>query len=133
MSKLDNLFDDIFDNSSMEGFIVESRILYNEMFANSQQKMNERETGLLVLSQMSFTIFGSLFNLFLFITLRDLPNLAASTYHVLLVNLSFCNILICTFIKPVTSIYVGYAFAKVSLLKKTNETNYDLLFRMRLM
>lgn len=133
MSKLDNLFDDIFDNSSMEGFIVESHILYNEVFANNQQKMNERETGLLVLSQMSFTIFGSLFNLFLFITLRDLPNLAASTYHVLLVNLSFCNILICTFIKPVTSIYVGYAFAKVSLLKKTNETNYDLLFRMRLM
>ena len=117
MSKFDNLFDDIFDNYSMEGFIVETHTPYNEMFANNQQKMNERETGLLVLSQISFTIFGSLFNLFLFITLRDLPNLAASTFHVLLVNLSFCNILICTFIKPVSSIYVSYAFAKVSLLK----------------
>ena len=76
--------------------------------------MKELETGFLVFSQLSFTIFGSLFNLFLFITLRDLPNLSASTHHVLLVNLSFCNLLICTFVKPLSGIYISYAFTNVS-------------------
>ena len=91
--------------------------------------MNEVETGILVFSQLSFTIFGSLFNLFLFITLRDLPNLSASTYHVLLVNLSFCNIIICTFIKPVASIFISYAYANVRKVFNVVTCNY-LLFRM---
>ena len=76
----------------------------------------EEETVLLVLSQLFFTIFGSIVNLLLFITVRDLPNLSSSMYHVLLINLTFCNLLICTFIKPVTGIYIGYAYAKVSYL-----------------
>ena len=118
MSEFVNQFDTVWYKTEAENSIELHRNTFSEINAQNQKKINinEVETGILVLSQLSFTIFGSLFNLFLFITLRDLPNLSASTYHVLLVNLSFCNLLICTFIKPVTSIYISYAFANVSSL-----------------
>ena len=114
MSQLDT----VWYKTGVEYTLELSRVSSNDIDTVNQPKvvLNEVETGILVFSQLLFTIFGSLFNLFLFITLRDLPNLSASTYHVLLVNLSFCNICICTFIKPVSSIYVSYAFANVSLL-----------------
>ena len=44
------------------------------------------------------------------ITLRDLPGLASTTHHVLLANVCVANLVSCTLVKTVLSIYVGYAF-----------------------
>ena len=79
----------------------------------TQSGMEEREAGLLVLSQLLFTLLGSMVNIFLGITLRDLPNLPASTYHVLLANLAAANLLTCTLAKPIASVFISYAFLKV--------------------
>ena len=70
-------------------------------------------TSVLVLSQMSFTCFGTLLNNLLLITLKDLPDISASTYHVLLANLVVTNLFTCTVIKPGTAVYIGYAYSKV--------------------
>ena len=75
----------------------------------------ETKTAILVMSQLFFTVFGSLLNVFLFIILRDLPDLSCSTYNVLVLNLSFCNILSCTIVKPMASIFVSYAYTQVSI------------------
>ena len=75
--------------------------------------MEEIKTSLLVVSQLFFTVFGSLVNIFLFIIFRDLPDLSSSTYNVLILNLSFCNIIRCTIIKPMASIFVSYAYTQV--------------------
>jgi len=48
----------------------------------------------------------------LFIVLKDLPELSASTYHILLANVTASNLFVCTFIKSVGSIYISYAFAR---------------------
>ena len=75
------------------------------------------ETGraaVLVFSQLFYTLVGAVINIFLGITLRDLPNLPCSTYYVILANISVCNLIICTFVKTILSIYVSYAFIKVS-------------------
>ena len=74
---------------------------------------SEKETMLLVVSQLFFTSFGSLFNLFLFLTLKDLPQLSASTYHILLTNTAAANLFVCTIVKSTGSIYISYAFSKV--------------------
>ena len=68
---------------------------------------------MLVLSQMFFTVFGSLANIFVFIILRDLPSLSSSTYNILLLNLTATNLIICTIVKPMSSVFVSYSFAEV--------------------
>ena len=70
-------------------------------------------TAMLVLSQMFFTVFGSLANIFVFIILRDLPSLSSSTYNILLLNLTATNLIICTIVKPMSSVFVSYSFAEV--------------------
>ena len=75
--------------------------------------MQTGETSLLIFSQLFFTLFGALVNIVLGITLRDLPDLSCSTYYVILANISVCNLVICTFVKTILSIYVSYAFIKV--------------------
>ena len=44
-----------------------------------------------------------------------MPGLPCSTYNVVLANLSLANLLVCSIVKPMSSIYVSYAYAKVSL------------------
>jgi hypothetical protein len=34
-------------------------------------------------------------------------------YHLLLANISLTNLLVCTIVKPITGIYVAYAYARV--------------------
>ena len=77
--------------------------------------MDQFRAGLLIVSQLFFTLVGAIVNILLGITLRDLPNISCGTYYVLLANVSVCNLLICTFVKTILSIYVSYAFLKVSL------------------
>ena len=45
---------------------------------------------------------------------RDLPNLASATFYVLLANVAVCNLVICTLVKTILSIYLGYAYLKVT-------------------
>ena len=78
-----------------------------------QTKMNEEKTSILVISQLFFTVFGSLANIFVFIILRDLPDLSSSTYNVLILNLTATNLIICTIVKPMSSIFISLAFAEV--------------------
>ena len=75
--------------------------------------MDEIKTSFLVVSQLFFTVFGSLVNIFLFIVIRDLPDLSSSTFNVLILNLSFCNLISCTIVKPMASIFVSYAYTQV--------------------
>lgn len=82
--------------------------------------MEEIKTSVLVVSQLFFTVFGSLVNIFLFIIFRDLPDLSSSTYNVLILNLSFCNIIRCTIIKPMASIFVSYAYTQVGTISISN-------------
>lgn len=70
-------------------------------------------TGALVMSQMMFTILGTLANNLVLITLKDLPDISATTYHILLANISFTNLITCTLIKPAFAVYIGYSYAKV--------------------
>ena len=70
-------------------------------------------TSGLVMSQMMFTIFGTLANNLVLITLKDLPDLSASSYHILLANMAFTNLIICTIVKPMSSVFVSYSFAEV--------------------
>ena len=44
-----------------------------------------------------------------------MANLASATFYVLLANVSVCNLLICTLVKTILSIYLGYAYLKVTL------------------
>ena len=64
-------------------------------------------TAMLLLSQMSFACFGTFANNLLLVTLKDLPDLSASTYHILLTNLGLSNLFTCTVLKPATGIYIG--------------------------
>jgi hypothetical protein len=80
---------------------------------STKHSFDEFGTAIIVLSQMSFTCFGTLMNNLLLVTLKDLPDLSASTYHVLLTNLGLANLFVCTILKPATGIYVGYAYAKM--------------------
>ena len=80
--------------------------------------MDEIKTSVLVVSQLFFTLFGSLVNIFLFIIIRDLPDLSSSTYNVLILNLSFCNIINCTIVKPMASIIISYAYTQVCFVNK---------------
>ena len=73
-------------------------------------------SGGLVMSQMMFTVLGSLSNNLVLITLKDLPDMSASTYHVLLANLALTNLITCTLIKPASAVYIGYAHAKVDFI-----------------
>ena len=75
--------------------------------------MNEEKTSILVISQLFFTVFGSLANIFVFIILRDLPDLSSSTYNILILNLTATNLIICTIVKPMSSIFISLAFAEV--------------------
>ena len=79
--------------------------------------MDEEKTRtiILVVSQLFFTVFGSLANVFVFIILRDLPDLSSSTYNILLLNLTATNLIICTIVKPMSSIFISYAFTEVSM------------------
>ena len=74
------------------------------------------EVTLLVSTQMGFCVIGTFLNNITFITLKDLPGLKASTYNVLLCHLTFVNLLVCTVVKPFSSVYVAYAHAIVSIL-----------------
>lgn len=94
--------------------------------------MSELRATALVLSQLLFTVFGAMVNIMLGITLRlllllvvvviiavvvtsrDLPNLASATFYVLLANVAVCNLVICTLVKTILSIYLGYAYLKVT-------------------
>ena len=84
-----------------------------KVLVGGMRTMDEIKTSVLVVSQLFFTIFGSLVNIFLFIILRDLPDLSSSTFNVLILNLSFCNLLSCSIVKPMASIIVSYAYAQV--------------------
>ena len=75
--------------------------------------MDEQRTSVLVISQLFFTVFGSLANVLVFIILRDLPDLSSSTYNVLILNLTATNLITCTIVKPMSSIFISYAFAEV--------------------
>ena len=77
--------------------------------------METGKTVLLIFSQLFYTLVGAVVNIVLGITLRDLPNLPCSTYYVILANISVCNLIICTFVKTILSIYVSYAYIKVKL------------------
>ena len=79
---------------------------------DDSELFDEVGTMLIVLSQMSLAFLGTFLNSLLFVTLKDLPDFGASTYHVLLANLCFSNIFTCTVLKPVTGIFTGYAYAK---------------------
>ena len=107
--------------------------------------MSELRATALVLSQLLFTVFGAMVNIMLGITLRlllllivviiavvlviprDLPNLASATFYVLLANVAVCNLVICTLVKTILSIYLGYAYLKVTNPKVTK--NPKLLFQ----
>ena len=78
-------------------------------------------TAVLLLSQMLFTCVGTLMNNLLLVTLKDLPDLSASTYHILLTNLGLANLFVCTVLKPASGIYIAYAYAK-------NKKTVDLQF-----
>ena len=43
-----------------------------------------------------------------------MSDLSASTYHILLANLSLTNVIYCTILKPASAVYISYAYAKVS-------------------
>ena len=60
---------------------------------------------------MGFCFLGTLFNNTMFSTVRDMPGSRASTMNILLGNLFFCNMLICTLVKPISAIYVSYSYA----------------------
>ena len=108
--------------------------------------MSELRAAALVLSQLLFTVFGAVINIMLGITLRllllllivviiavvlviprDLPNLASATFYVLLANVAVCNLVICTLVKTILSIYLGYAYLKVTNANVTK--NPKLLFQ----
>ena len=94
------------------------------------EKEDDRtRTAMLVLSQMFFTVFGSLANIFVFIILRDLPSLSSSTYNILLLNLTATNLIICTIVKPMSSVFVSYSFAQV---RNIFYTTTCLIFCLRL-
>ena len=88
---------------------------------STKHSFDEFGTATIVLSQMSFTCFGTALHNILLVTLKDLPDLSASTYHVLLTNLGLADLFVCTILKPATGIYVGYAYAK---MQKTVNFNY---------
>ena len=58
-------------------------------------------------------------------TKRDLPNLASATSYVLLANVTVCNLVVCTIVKTILSIYLGYAYLKVGKrLEKNSFKNH---------
>ena len=59
------------------------------------------EVVMLVFTQMGLCVLGTLLNNIVFITLKDLPGLRASTYNVMICHLPFVNLMVCTIIKPV--------------------------------
>ena len=71
------------------------------------------EVVVLVFTQMGLCVLGTLLNNIVFITLRDLPGLRASTYNVMFCHLTFINLMIYTLVKPASAIYVSYAYALV--------------------
>ena len=77
---------------------------------STKHSFDEFGTAIIVLSQMSFTCFGTFINNLLLVTLKELPDLSASNYHVVLTNLGLANLFVCTILKPATGIYVGYAY-----------------------
>ena len=77
--------------------------------------MHDTNVSILVVSQLFFTLFGSLMNVMIFIILRDVPNLASSSYNVLILNLAFCNLISCTIVKPMASIFISFAYAQVAI------------------
>ena len=73
------------------------------------------EVAVLVASQMAYCVLGMVANNIVFVTLKDRPGIKASLMNVILCHLCFVNLMICTFIKPIASVYVAYAHAIVSL------------------
>ena len=71
--------------------------------------------AVLVASQMAYCVLGMVANNIVFVTLKDRPGVKASLINVILCHLCFVNLMICTFIKPIASVYVAYAHATVSL------------------
>ena len=74
-----------------------------------EKLFDEAGTAILVLTQMLVSCLGIITNSLLLVAVKDF----SSTYHILLANLSFCNLFVCTVLKPVTSINSGYAYAKM--------------------
>ena len=98
--------------------VVYRPILYSKwMSMVSFYRMDDSElfdevgTTVVVLSQMSLAFLGTFLNSILLVTLKDLPDICASTYHVLLANLCFSTVFTCTVLKPVAGIFIGYAYA----------------------
>ena len=58
---------------------------------------DEAGTAILVLTQMLVSCLGIITNSLLLVAVKDF----SSTYHILLANLSFCNLFVCTILKPV--------------------------------
>ena len=85
----------------------------------------------MAMSQLSFTVFGTIFNNILFNALKETPGIPASNYHVLLLNLTLSNLLVSNIVKPMSSIYISYAFAKVAIAVFSIDTlfilNYTVL------
>ena len=78
----------------------------------SSKMFDELGTIIVVLSQMLLLLLGTLFNSILLVALRDLPDIFSSTYHVLLANICFANLISCSVLKPITTVFTGYAYAK---------------------
>ena len=74
----------------------------------------KKESAILVISVMSTSFLGALLNNMVFTSLRDTPNIKASTGNILLGNLFFCNLIVCTTVLPISAIYVGYSHLKNS-------------------
>ena len=73
------------------------------------------EVAVLVSSQMVYCILGLVLNNIVFVTLKDQPGLKATFINVMLCHLCFVNLMVCTFVKPIASVYVAYAHAMVSM------------------
>ncbi|XP_023349697.1 uncharacterized protein LOC111718359 [Eurytemora carolleeae] len=80
--------------------------------AELKTTFNEVETCILALSQLLFSVLGTMLNNLILNTVKDTPGLPSSTYHVLLLNLSLCNLLVCSIVKPMSGIYISYAYAR---------------------
>jgi hypothetical protein len=98
--------------SSLVFFILSVSLSVLNMNLDDSVIFDEVGTVIIVVSQMTLAFLGTFLNSILLVTLKDLPDLCASTYHVLIANLRFSNIFTCTVLKPVTGIFTGYAYAK---------------------
>ena len=102
--------------------------------------VGKEQLVILVLLEMGLSFFGIVANLLIVTTLRQEESLKGSTINYLLFNLCFSNLVISFLVKPISAIYIGYAFstgeADVSLfenkfqLSRTAALNIVAYFRI---